>query len=196
MQIVVPDGEYMWFGWWAQQTVEHPDPAHPTNIWAFQAKHGGLTANTVTTLTDATGSATYQGPAAGQYAVYEPDTGDSGIGSFTASATLRADFDADTVAGTIMGFSNDPGWSLDLQRKSITGGAVAIVADEDSVTWTVDGIPDDSGTWEAQFYSNLPVTGGTVDYQPHGIAGTFQAAYDPSGTGPRAVVIGGFGAHR
>ena len=35
-----------------------------------------------------------QGPAAGRYAVYEPDTGDSGIGSFTASATLQADFDA------------------------------------------------------------------------------------------------------
>ncbi len=192
VQIVVPDGQYMWFGWWAQQTVEHQDPAHPTNIWAFQAKHGGT--NAVSDLSAATGSATYTGPAAGRYAVYEPDTGDSGIGSFTASATLQADFDANTVAGTITGFSNDPSWSLALKRGAITGGTVART-EADDVTWTIDGIPDDSGEWEAQFYANLPTTG-TVTYQPHGIAGTFQAEYDPSDTGPRAAVIGGFGAHR
>ena len=70
---------------------------------------------------DATGSATYQGPAAGRYAVYEPDTGDSGIGSFTASATLQADFDAtpnNTVSGMITGFSNDPSWSLALKQRN------------------------------------------------------------------------------
>ena len=185
----------MWFGWWARQTVEHSEttPDHPTDIWAFQAEHGG---NAVTNLVDATGTATYQGPAAGRYAIYEPDTGDSSIGSFTASATLQADFDSapNTVAGMVTGFSNDPSWSLALKRSDITGGNAAVATN--GVTWSIDGVPDDSGAWEATFYANLPTTAGTVDYQPHGIAGTFEAAYDGSGVGTTAVVIGGFGAHR
>ena len=154
----------------------------------------------MTDLSAATGPATYTGPAAGHYAIYEPDTGDSSIGSFTASATLRADFDAspNTVSGTITGFSNDPGWSLGLKQSNITGGNAGV--DTNGVTWTVDGVPDESGSWEATFYSNLPVeaggTLGTITYQPHGIAGTFEATYDPSDTGQRAAVIGGFGAHR
>ena len=187
----------MWFGVWARQTVRVGTTEQPTEIWRFEANHGGNGAtgddsNLVTGLDAATGSATYQGPAAGRYAVYEPDTGDSGIGSFTASATLQADFDADTVSGTITGFSNDPSWSLALKREDITGGTVTAA----EVTWTIDGVPDDSGTWEAQFYNDLPTDSGTITYQPHGIAGTFEAAYDPSGVGARAAVIGGFGAHR
>ena len=207
VQIVTEDAQYMWFGWWAEQTVEHtetPDGEHTTDIWKFEANHGG---NRVTNLDDATGSATYTGPAAGRYAVYEPDTGDSGIGSFTASATLQADFDSspNTVSGSITGFSNDPSWSLALKQKNIpagTGATAAIAQGEDSVTWTIDGIPDDSGAWEATFYSNLPLVDDqgdpatAVDYQPHGIAGTFEATYDPSGVGARAAVIGGFGAHK
>ena len=87
------------------------------------------------------------------------DTGDSSIGSFTASATLQADFDAatNTVSGTITGFSNDPSWSLALKRGDISGGNVGVAAD--GVTWTIDGVPDDSGAWEATFYSNLPTAG-------------------------------------
>ena len=200
VQIVVPDAQYMWFGWWARQTVRLADPpAQPTETWAFQADHGGTRA--VSVLSAATGPATYKGPAAGRYAVYEPDTGDSGIGSFTASATLQADFgdgtEVGTVSGMITGFSNDSSWSLALKRKDIAGGAIAVAADSNSVTWTIDGVPDDSGDWEAQFYNNLDMeTAGTVTYQPHGIAGTFEAEYDPSGVGARAAVIGGFGAHR
>ena len=197
VQIVVPDGQYMWFGVWARQTVRlDAPPDQPTELWRFEAHHGG---HVVTTLTDATGSATYRGPAAGRYAVYEPDTGESGIGSFTASATLQADFDANTVSGTITGFSNDSGWSLALKRSAITGGGAGV--DTAGVAWTIDGVPDDSGAWEADFYTNLEVEGSTnasrtVTYQPHGIAGTFEAAYDPSGVGARAAVIGAFGAHR
>ncbi|MDD9992359.1 MAG: hypothetical protein OXP75_11205 [Rhodospirillales bacterium] len=197
VQIVVPDGQYMWFGWWARQTVRLATPSsQSTETWAFQADHGGT--HPVTDLLAATGSATYTGPAAGRYAVYEPDTGESGIGSFTASATLQADFDAspNTVSGTITGFSNDPSWSLALKQKNITGGNTGTITDgENTVTWTIDGVPNDSGSWEAQFYANLP-TDGTVTYQPHGIAGTFEAEYDPSGAGARAAVIGGFGARR
>ena len=196
VRIEVPDAEYMWFGVWARQTVRLPTPPEqPTELWRFEANHGG---SFVTTFTDATGPATYRGPAAGRYAVYEPDTGESGIGSFTASATLQADFDANTVSGMISGFNNDPSWSLDLKQADIsspdgTTGRFGVATN--GVIWTIDGIPDESGAWEAAFYANLP-NNGTITYQPHGIAGTFEAAYDPSGVGARAAVIGGFGAHR
>ena len=201
VRIVVPDAEYMWFGVWARQTVRlATPPEQPTELWRFDARHGGTAE--VTTLTGATGSATYDGPAAGRYAVYEPDTGDSGIGSFTASATLQADFETDMVSGKITGFSNDPSWSLALKQGEITDTGTVGNAETDQqenpigVTWTIDGVPDDSGSWEAKFYNNLETDGGTITYQPHGIAGTFEATYDPSGVGARAAVIGGFGAHR
>ena len=198
----VDDSEHMWFGWWARQTVEHeegnPEVVHPTDDWAFEMGHGG---NAVTTFTGATGTATYQGQAARRYAVFEPATGESGHGSFTASARLEANFgDATaegTISGTIAGFSNDPDWSLALNRKTIDSGAVEAGTDGNDVTWSIDGVPDDSGTWEAGFYSNLPTdTPGLAQVQPHGIAGTFAAQYDGSGVGPTAAMIGAFGAHR
>ena len=37
VQIVVPDAQYMWFGWWAQQTVEHSE----TDARAYE-RHLGL----------------------------------------------------------------------------------------------------------------------------------------------------------
>ncbi len=198
----VEDSEHMWFGWWARQTVEHEDPAHPTDDWAFEMGHGG---NAATTFIGATGTATYQGQAAGRYAVFEPATGESSHGSFTASARLEANFgtatDWGTVSGTITGFSNDPDWSLALKQADIdpSGGTVGLgsTADADGVTWSIDGVPDDSGQWEAGFYSNLPTgTTGLAQVQPHGIAGTFEAQYDGSGVGPTAAMIGAFGAHR
>ena len=198
----VADTEHMWFGWWARQTVEHeegnPEDVHPTDDWVFGVGHGG---NAVTSFTQATGTATYQGQAAGRYAVFEPVTGESSHGSFTASARLEANFgnatNQGTISGTIAGFSNDPDWSLALNQKTIDGGVVEAGTDGDDVTWSIDGVPDDSGTWEAGFYSNLPTgTPGLAQVQPHGIAGTFEAEYDGSGVGPTAAMIGAFGAHR
>ena len=191
----VNDSKHMWFGWWARQTVEHEE-GNPTDDWAFEMGHGG---NAVTTFDEATGTATYEGPAAGRYAVFEPVTGESSHGSFTASATLNANFgnatEQGTLSGTITGFSNASDWSLRLHSRPIASGAVEAVAD--TVTWSIGDVPNDSGQWEAAFYSNLPTgTTGLDRVQPHGIAGTFQARYDGSGVGATAAMIGAFGAHR
>ena len=102
---------------------------------------------------------------------------------------------AGTVSGTITGFSNDSDWIVSLKQGAINGRTVGM--ETDGVTWTINGVPDDSGQWEAGFYSNLPTD--TTDLervQPHGIAGTFAAQYDGSGVGPTAAMIGAFGAHR
>ena len=187
-KVFVPDAQYMWFGWWARQTPG----GDPT--WAFQAKHGGATGAALTDVDDVTGTATYRGTAAGRYAVYQPVGGPSSTGSFTASASLTANFDTDSVSGSITGFSNDPDWSVTLKPGAISGGAAGNdgtdTDDPGGTTWTINGAPLDSGSWEAQFYSNLP-SGQREGVVPYGIAGTFQADYGTVGR-----MIGAFGAHR
>ncbi len=178
VKILIDDAEHMWFGWWSRYTVAD-------DSWAFVADHGG---NVLTDVAAVTGMATYRGQAAGRYAIFEPATGDSGAGNFTASAELRADFDADSVSGSITGFSNAPNWKLTLNAGDITAGAVAV--DTNGVTWSINDVPVDSGAWEADFYSNLP-TAESTGVVPYGIAGTFQADYGSTGR-----LIGAFGAHR
>lgn len=178
VKILVNDSEFMWFGWWSRYTIQG-------DSWAFEAKHGG---NALTDVAAVTGTATYRGQAAGHYAIHEPATGDSGTGNFTASAQFQADFDADTVSGSITGFSNAPGWALTLNSRPIASGAVAAAGN--TVTWSINEVPVDSGSWEASFYSNLP-TDQSTGVQPYGIAGTFQADYGSTGR-----LIGAFGAHK
>ena len=174
----------MWFGWWAKYTVEDDE-------WAFEAKHGGVVSATV--ADDLTGTATYRGTAAGRYAVHQPAGGTSGAGSFRASARLEANFDSNTVSGQITGFSNDPGWEVTLKRGAISEASVSVGVGAPNtlgVTWSINGAPRDSGEWEAQFYSNLPLSE-SMGVVPYGIAGTFEADY-----GSVARMIGAFGAHK
>lgn len=186
-KVLVADAQYMWFGWWARHTPGG-DPA-----WAFQAKHGGATGAALTDVAAVTGTAAYSGTAAGRYAVHQPVGGPSSTGSFTASASLSANFDTNSVTGSITGFSNDPDWTVTLKSGAISGGTAGNdgtdAADPGGVTWTINGAPLDSGSWEAQFYSNLPADQRT-GVVPYGIAGTWQADY-----GTVARMIGAFGAH-
>lgn len=179
VQILSDDAEYMWFGWWSRYTAS-------SDSWAFQAKHGGTVA--LTDVSAATGTATYRGTAAGHYAINEPISGQSALGSFTAAAQLVADFDNNNVSGSITNFSNAPDWSVTLNSGDITGGTATQTTD--GVTWSINGNPTDSGSWEAAFYSNLP-SGQSAGVVPYGIAGTFQADYGSTGE-----LIGAFGAHR
>ncbi len=187
-KVLVHDAEYMWFGWWAR----HTPGGDPT--WAFQAKHGG--AVTSGGIEPITGTMTYRGTAAGRYAVYQPVGGPSSTGSFTASASLTANFDTNSLSGSITGFSNDPDWTVRLKPGDITNSSGsasndgADVGDPGGVTWTINGAPLDSGSWESQFYSNLP-TDESAGVMPYGVAGTWQAEY-----GTVARMIGSFGAHR
>lgn len=187
-KVLVADAQYMWFGWWARETPGG-DPS-----WAFQAKHGGATGAALTDVSAVTGPATYRGTAIGRYAVYQPVGGPSGTGSFTASATLSANFDTNSLSGSVTGFSNDPDWSVTLKPGAIATGTAGNdgtdTNDPGGVTWTINGAPLDSGSWEAQFYSNLPADQ-RVGVVPYGVAGTFQAEY-----GTVARIIGAFGAHR
>ena len=185
----VEDSEYMYFGWWSRQNTG-------TGSWEFKAFHGpgGTDGHRVTDVTGVTGSAEYQGPAAGYYAIYEPASAGSEHGAFTATATLTADFDANpnTVSGTIDQFSGHPDWSLSLESGDIADiESYAGVDDvDDGVIWTIGDDPAAAGgSWEANFYSNLASGDRDSDLVPSGIAGTFRATYDQVGH-----LIGAFGA--
>ena len=112
-RVRIADEAYMYFGWWSRHATETP-------AWSFHTFHGG---HPVGNIDGVTGSATYRGPAAGYYAIYEPNSAGSEYGDFTATASLTADFTNDWVQGTIDQFSGHPNWSLTLERLTINDGA-------------------------------------------------------------------------
>ena len=180
-RVRIEDSVFMYFGWWSRQ-------ATPTPAWSFDAFHGPLV-HRATDVSGVTGSATYRGPAAGYYAIYEPNSAGSEYGAFTATAELEANFDTNMVQGTIDGFSDHPNWSLVLERGAISGGNTG--QGTNGVTWTINNTPAQAGDeWEASFYSNLDSVDRENDIVPSGIAGTFSASYDDIGQ-----LTGAFGAH-
>ena len=197
----VEDSEFMYFGWWARQN-------NSTGAWMYRTFHGPTESgedgnrSTMEEISQLSGSATYQGPAVGQYSFYEPLGSNSESGEFSARATLRANFDDNMVDGTIDQFTDHEDWTLTLKQRAITGGRIA-PSDSgdgvDAVSWHIEDealAAPDSGTWEAAFYSNLSPDQRTTTQQdedatPTGIAGTFEAEYHHVGR-----IIGAFGAHK
>ena len=184
-RVSVDDDSYMYFGWWKR------DQKMPRSL-SFETFSGG--AHAVANIPDAlTGTATYTGDAVGQYAIYQPAGDDSSTGSFTASATLTANFGAADAEGTLSGrvtnFSNDADWSLTLMSQAIAAGAVARPADPvatPSVSWTIGAHTETGGAWDARFFSD--VAGSTAI--PEGVAGTFSAQFGAVGR-----LVGAYGAH-
>ena len=191
----VEDSVYMYFGWWSRQKF---NPEDNEQAWTFETFHGPTTDRvTGAQIAEVAGSATYRGPAAGYYAIYEPNSAGSEHGPFTATAELEANFDTNMVQGTIDQFSGHSDWSVALERGGITGGNTG--QSTDGVTWTIGGTAGASDeSWEASFYSNIvdnnPKTSAADELRtgvmPSGIAGTFSATYDNIGR-----LKGAFGAH-
>ena len=111
------DATFMSFGWWLRT------PAGADGAYAFRYYADG-TPVFAATATAPTGSATYNGRAAGRYVVQE--VGAVGVtdgvsGEFTAAATLTANFDAmntggtpaPTIQGSISGFQGEMGGMSD-----------------------------------------------------------------------------------
>ena len=187
-KVIIPDGEYMWFGWWMREPIE-TTPDGTNAIFDFAVDYGGEGA--VANVADATGTATYEGAAIGHYAFYDIEAAEddrSRAGRFQANATLNADFDANTLSGSITEFDTEPTWSVTLQSQDISGGGVTAAAD--SVSWSIRGLPLDGGQWEAAFYSNFEDHPPTTA-QPTGVAGAFTAQY-----GDHRRMVGAFGAER
>lgn len=189
-KVIIPDGEYMWFGWWMREPIE-TTPNAADAVFSYAANYGGT--NPVTDVTGATGSATYEGAAIGYYGFYDIEAAEddrSRSGRFQAKATLTADFDATgegTLSGSITEFDTEPTWSVTLKSQAIASGVVAAAAD--TVSWTIRGLPRDGGQWEAAFHSNFESPATTA--QPTGVVGAFTAQY-----GAHRKMVGAFGAER
>ena len=164
------------------------NPNDTNAVFDFAADYGGQ--GMVGDVTGATGTATYEGAAIGHYAIYDIEAAEddrSRAGRFEAKATLNADFDANTLSGSITEFDMEDTWSVTLKSQGISGGAVDAPAN--SVSWSIRGLPRDGGQWEAQFYSNFESPAATA--QPTGVAGAFTAQYET-----HRRIVGAFGAER
>jgi|GEM_PF-1426697 len=183
--------------------------------WLHTAEDGGLTASAFVddrgTVADAAGivvlrgSATYMGGAAGKYALSSSTGGTNDAGHFTARAMLEADFNDDTITGTIdnfMGVGGAKDWSVELKKSALFDngdmvgdpGRVAIdrasppvTADEAQKTvWTIDGTAaTPSGAWSGALKDNGD------DGVPSIATGTFYSTYGNGGK-----MVGAFGTDK
>ena len=186
------DTDYLvWGSWFA--APENSSTHQDTIQGAFATGNDPFRQVNLATLT---GTATYEGDADGGY--FGPDTSARGGRSFSASATLVADFGGGSGLGTISGridnfrFLNDSGNFVARPRTTVTltetdiGGADSGFF-EGTSTGTYSDSTALSGQWGGQFYGN-----GDGSTQPGSVAGTFGAVSADDSRG----LIGAFGAHK
>ena len=180
-----PDNTYVSYGWWIHKAADGKITAS-----AFEAERG--TVPDASGIGGLIGTATYEGGAAGKYALRSMTGGTNDAGHFTAEVTLKADFIASSssITGTIDNFMGADGqprdWSVELKEAAIaTAGGIARTADKDTA-WTINGTAAaDSGEWKGRLQDN-----GT-DLVPRVVTGTFYTEFGGDGK-----MVGAFGAKR
>ena len=184
-----PDVAYAYFGWWLNKPKANVDE-HDVEVFA-----GGTAEHEAEVNEAIEGTATYAGPAAGKYVTKTFSAGvhsDSGVGHFTAKASLTAKFGAatglvGTIGGSVTGFVLDDttaaSWKVTLEDATLQGGD-ATFNGLSEVDFGGGATTNDAGTWQGSFYG----AGATDADAPDTVTGTFDALTD------NASVIGGFGA--
>ena len=184
-----PDENFMYFGWWRRQiggvffygTFGKPNRDESTVSTLFNPIEGDYI---------------YNGPAIGQYAIYQPLGTQSNHGEFKATARFTAKFgttsEPGTISGTVSGFDVAPGWELTLGQTEMTGSGL-VQSPDDAVSWTIDGTTYDGGEWNHLFQSEITPYEGQV---PEGLTGTFNAVFGPPDTDPVGRLQGAYGAHK
>ena len=167
-RVSVPDKSYMYFGWWIRQKLD--DESFSFATFADVSDTEG---HQVYNFNNLGGTAEYEGPAIGRYAIYQPLGAQSGHGEFTATARLEANFTTDMLSGSVTDFSNDPDWSLTLKATEVINGSTGTGARGGHVSWTIAGNTEDGGNWNGKFYSDGPYVGQI----PDGVTGTFTAKF-------------------
>lgn len=200
------DEAYLYFGLWEQDPNE-PDGT-PQFKWIHGGGHGGD--RWTSEFADLEGTASFVGSAVGRYAIDKTATGgEPDLGTFTATATLTASFDADQLSGTINQFKEGGAslgnWALILKGTGSNTATLSTPAASDTaVVGRIDGV-DVTGSWAATVHGvgnqNAPDgmtcgrNGCAADVA--GVTGWFQANDGASAGGTEAdiVAIGGaFGA--
>ena len=177
----VPDAIYASYGWWIHKSAN--DAVYFAS--AFVSDKGAVGA--ASGIGVLMGTATYMGGAAGMYALRGSTGGTNDAGHFTADAMLEADFNDDTISGTIDNFTGADGearnWSVELGEAAIAdGGAIT----RTGTVWTIGGTAAaSSGQWDGSLKENGD------DGVPTVATGTFFSKYGGDGT-----MVGAFGANK
>ena len=210
--VEVVDGVYMNFGWWLRENLNAPANTTGLSVQTFAGSNGA----DVQVSPAVVGKATFEGAAAGKYALDDPLALLVGGGHFTAAAKLEADFGirgavddaADTAMGTISGMITGGDWSVALLSTELRAGAGATpAADMDFNTavaatntstaaapgagtqWTIrDEIQPAAGDWMGWFHNSRPLL---PDPQT---AGNFVAGSDARNDGTPGYAVGEFSA--
>ena len=182
----VPDADYASYGGWLHIAAN--------GTWAASAfadyKGGDGSAENASGIDTLHGTARYMGGAAGMYALYSATGGTNDAGTFTARATLEADFSDNSITGAIDRFMGADGqsrnWSVELKEAAVAAtGGISRTADNDTV-WTIDGTAAaSSGEWSGRLYENGD------DGVPKVATGTFHSMFSTDGK-----MVGGFGVNR
>ncbi len=202
-RVNIPGRNYVYFGWWVRENVSDGMPRMAT---VFIGK-GGEGVELPTTGASLSGTATFEGPAAGVYAIHDPLRGKGEAGEFEAVARLEALFGDRSASnnpvplagmtGTVKRFrlnggSGDPGWTLTLERNAWADDA-KIDDRADSTVWEINGVKGAKvGIWGGRMYDTTvgeSIGGADGDGQPDVVIGTF---YSEHGTTHR--MAGAFGA--
>ena len=213
---LLTDPDWLAFGTWRAV----PNDVHGDyEVGAFADGNDPFIAANVQALQ---GSATYTGRAFGEYArVLPADSRRTQRGTFTAAASLRANFDGGptglgVIAGRVNGFEITPeggssvgglAWDLRLENadigrpNAIDGNPGPANAFESDTSGFADGHALE-GRWGGRFFGNprddYGVLTGDRTTLPGSVAGTFGAAMKdgPAVNNYDLNLIGAFGAHR
>ncbi len=154
------DPSFAYFGWWLNSgTTEGVETGVFHGVTDGTGDDELLGALEATSFNPLGSTATYTGAAAGQYAI-RPSLSSASSGSWTADATLTADFGDEAAGGMISGTIDDfmsgdtsLNWSVALGATTITGtgtfdSATGDPATGDGVVWTIGGVDGtESGAW-------------------------------------------------
>ena len=195
------DDAYLYFG--IRSSI--PDSISGTYDFEYIAGGGAVSGSALTGFDTLTGPAAFRGGAVGRYVTQGQVGGQNAkIGTFTATATLNADFGGNDAAGTLSGSITDfredgsplTGWSVTLGSADDVGVAIAIAAGAvtgGSTVANIGGLPV-GGSWGATFHGSANVTTDLTDRTKYpavdvaGVTGWFDA------TGTNASLAGAFGA--
>ena len=186
--VSIADSAYMTFGWWMRDVKTSSDPLDAVTV--FHGARGGTDVGDVDALT---GTADYEGGAAGKYAWRDRVADTAHGGHFTAKAALSANFDTNMMSGSISDFrigddNTDPNWTVALREHAITTSDGSVARTGSSTQWAVGSSKANvAGGWQAQ----LSNTGASRnDNLPRGVSGTFNADFNEQGR-----MLGAFGAN-
>ena len=196
--VEVQDADYLTYGFWLDTTTKDGAIASYDTVQTFATSSLDATTGT---LDEVTGTATYEGGAAGVY-VHETKNDDGSLdtatsGRFTADVNLQADFDglspartANSIQGTISNFALEDG--------TANSWTVNVAATINSTFGLADGVASgmtgDNGSISGQFHGTAADRdgdgAGTALAAPPVLVGEFNANF------VNGTAAGAFGARR